>query len=106
AGASAAPLGAAGRPTALMASLAGFVLVVGAAGYLLLGSPRALDPAARAPRSAAADGEITLQQIEAMTEQLAERLKQQPNDALGWAMLGRSYAVLGKHAQALPAFKQ
>ncbi|MBE7418999.1 MAG: c-type cytochrome biogenesis protein CcmI [Ideonella sp.] len=96
----------AARPTALIASLTGFVFLVAAAGYLLLGTPRALDAAARTPRAAAADGEITLQQIEAMTEQLAARLKEQPNDALGWAMLGRSYAVLGKHAQALPAFKQ
>lgn len=47
-----------------------------------------------------------MEQIEGMADKLAARLKEQPDDAQGWAMLGRSYAVLGKHEQALPAFKQ
>jgi cytochrome c-type biogenesis protein CcmH len=49
---------------------------------------------------------ITASQIESMTEKLAARLKEQPDDADGWAMLGRSYAVLGRHDQAAPAFKR
>lgn len=96
------------RPGPLLPALSGFVLLVALAGYAWLGTPRALDPATR---EASADGgqtghPITSEQIEAMVENLAARLKEQPNDAEGWAMLGRSYAVLGRHTEALPAFKQ
>ena len=93
------------RMLPLAGGLSGFVLVLLAAGYLLVGAPLALDPSVR---TAASDpgAEITYEQIEAMTQKLADRLKQQPDDPVGWAMLGRSYAVLGRHADALPAFKQ
>jgi len=49
---------------------------------------------------------VTIEQVEAMAEKLAARLKEQPDDVEGWGMLGRSYSVLGKHAQAMAAFKQ
>jgi cytochrome c-type biogenesis protein CcmH len=89
----------------MLASLSSFVIVLLAGGYLLVGAPLALDPSVR---SAATNpgGEITYEQIEAMTQKLADRLKASPDDPTGWAMLGRSYAVLGRHADALPAFKQ
>ncbi len=92
-------------PLPMMAGLSGFVVVLLAAGYLLVGAPLALDPSVR---SAAANSgaEITYEQIEAMTQKLADRLKQQPDDVQGWTMLGRSYAVLGRHPEAVPAFKQ
>jgi cytochrome c-type biogenesis protein CcmH len=96
------------RPAATLATLCAFVAVVAAAGYLLVGAPLALDPEVRLARGGAdaANREITAEQIEAMVEKLAARLKEKPDDPEGWAMLGRSYAVLGRHAQALPAFKQ
>jgi cytochrome c-type biogenesis protein CcmH len=89
----------------MLAGLSSFVVVLLAAGYLLVGAPLALDPSVRTAASNPG-GEITYEQIEAMTQKLADRLKQQPDDPTGWAMLGRSYAVLGRHADALPAFKQ
>jgi cytochrome c-type biogenesis protein CcmH len=92
-------------PLPMLASLSSFVIVLLAAGYLLVGAPRALDPSVRTAASNTGN-EITFEQIEAMTQKLADRLKQQPDDPTGWAMLGRSYAVLGRHADALPAFKQ
>jgi cytochrome c-type biogenesis protein CcmH len=45
-------------------------------------------------------------QIAAMTERLAVRMKEQPNDAEGWAMLARSYSVLGNHPDALKAYEK
>ena len=44
--------------------------------------------------------------IEAMVLSLAERLERQPNDAAGWAMLGRSYLVMQRHADAAAALKK
>lgn len=64
--------------------------------YWKLGEPRALDPAAMQ--------KISPQQIEAMVERLSVRLQQTPDDAEGWAMLGRSLFVLGRHEPAARAF--
>ena len=100
------------RPAkALLGGLAGFVGVVAIAGYAWIGTPQALDPAAAgaaAAGAAAAGGDptVTVEQIDTMIEALAARLKERPNDADGWMMLGRSYAALGRHEQAVPAFKQ
>ena len=95
---------AVGASRALLPVLSLFVLAVLIGGYAWLGAPQALDPAARVARDDSHG--ITMEQIQAMAEKLAARLKEKPDDAQGWAMLGRSYAVLGRHADALPAFKQ
>lgn len=39
-----------------------------------------------------------------MVARLEKRLEQQPDDATGWARLGRAYAVLGKPEQATAAY--
>jgi len=45
-------------------------------------------------------------QIEAMAEKLASKMKDQPQDSEGWAMLGRTYEVLGHHTLAITAFEK
>ena len=68
--------------------------------YLAVGNPAAL-----APGAAACDGHgIARDQIEGMVERLAARMKEKPEDAEGWAMLGRSYAVLDRYAEAAVAY--
>ena len=47
---------------------------------------------------------IKLAQINKMVNGLAEKLKNNPNDAQGWLMLGRSYDVLEQHSQAIEAY--
>ena len=94
------------RPAGMLSALSLFVLLVAVVGYALLGTPQALDPAVRTARGDGGGHAITMEQIEGMTEKLAERLKQQPDDVQGWVMLGRSYAVLAKYPQAMEAFKQ
>lgn len=95
------------KPSArLWLGLGLFVLLVAGAGYRWTGTPAALSGAAPAQEmssndAAAAPGN---EQIEAMVQALADRLKGQPNDAVGWGMLARSYAALGRHAQSLPAY--
>jgi len=101
--AAAAPL-----PRGMLSALSLFVLLVVVVGYATLGAPQAIDPAVRAARADGGDGghAITNEQIEAMAAKLSERLKEQPGDVDSWAMLGRTYAVLGKHPEAMAAFKQ
>ena len=96
------------RSRGLGIGLAAFVALVAAGGYAVVGTPRALDPAAvMAVNPNAGDGHsVTAEQIDAMLEKLAARMKEKPDDAEGWAMLGRSYAVLGRFEQAMPALKR
>ena len=42
--------------------------------------------------------------IQDMIQRLAERLQQQPDDLDGWAMLGRSYFMLNRYAEAAHAY--
>ncbi|MEP7295987.1 MAG: c-type cytochrome biogenesis protein CcmI [Burkholderiales bacterium] len=106
----------------LMLVLSSFVAATAGMGYYLIGSPASLDlgpgSAAVAPpggSGAPAQGDddpqgtahaLTTEQIGAMVDQLSERLKKQPGDGEGWFMLARSYVAMGRHADALPAFKQ
>jgi cytochrome c-type biogenesis protein CcmH len=103
----------------LGAGLALFVAVVAISGYAWLGAARhvgvAPDPGSETADSAVAQAPVNaasadaLAQAEArisgMVDRLAERLKTRPDDAEGWQMLGRSYATLGKHSQAIGAYE-
>jgi len=60
----------------------------------------AASPAGKAPHNTSAN------EIAAMTERLALKMKDRPEDAEGWAMLARSYAVLGRHGDALAAYQR
>jgi len=44
------------------------------------------------------------EQVAGMVERLAERMRQQPDDPEGWAMLGRSYFVTQRYDQAAKAY--
>jgi cytochrome c-type biogenesis protein CcmH len=72
--------------------------------YLTLGAPLtpAGAPIGAAPSAAVADPAIP-HEVAQMVERLAERLKKEPNDAEGWAMLARSYSMMGRHAEAAEA---
>lgn len=98
----------AARPSRrLLAGIAGFVLVVAAAGYAIYGTPAALT--GKVPQAEAQPGAghgAQMEQIAAMLGKLEERLKTQPDDAEGWSMLGRSYSVLGRYPEAVEAFKR
>ena len=103
----------ASRPSLRMVSLLGAaVLALASAGYLWTGSPGM--PSAGAPGMAAAGGEAgravneadNEAEFSAAVDKLAEQLKKQPDNLEGWIMLARSYARLGRHAEALPAFEK
>jgi len=61
---------------------------------------------ARQIASAPADGNATAgsPDIDAMVSKLKKRLESQPEDAEGWAMLGRSHFVMGKYAESANSY--
>jgi cytochrome c-type biogenesis protein CcmH len=100
----------AARPSTLLAfGLVVFVAGLTAAGYAVIGSPRLVDASiAAAPANDGASAPLARaeQQIGAMVDQLAERLKAHPEDAEGWQMLGRAYSALGKAPDAVAAYRK
>ncbi|MGH8757584.1 MAG: c-type cytochrome biogenesis protein CcmI, partial [Burkholderiales bacterium] len=67
--------------------------------YFIVGNPQALVPA-----NADTSHGLNAQQMQAMVDRLAERLKANPDDGQGWVMLGRSYGVLGRFDDAASAY--
>lgn len=90
----------------LVWGMAAFVVVVAVAGYARYGTPSAV----KGVPVASADGQAAhgnaMGQIEAMVGQLEQRLKDKPDDADGWSMLGRSYSAMGRYAEAVSAFQR
>ena len=83
-----------------------YVLVLGvpllAGGlYLGLGNFQAITHSAE---MAVDPNTLKLAEINKMVNGLAEKMKNNPDDAQGWLMLGRSYKVLEQHAKAVDAF--
>jgi len=71
--------------------------------YLLVGTPAALDPRTLEGRPAQ---QIDEKQIVEMVERLAQKLKENPENGVGWAMLARSYRYFGKHDEAARAYAE
>lgn len=92
------------RPLAWTAAVA--VPVAALIVYLGLGNPTLPDM----PLAARVDmptGQVEDRaDFEDLTQRLAERLEQQPDDPLGWTMLGRSYRLLGRFDDAVAAFER
>ena len=70
--------------------------------YRLVGAPEALDPANVMPPSA----EHNAADMDKAITGLAAKLKQQPDDPQGWALLGRAYQALNRIDESRAAFKQ
>jgi cytochrome c-type biogenesis protein CcmH len=85
------------------------VVAFAAAGYGWWTRTPAAAPLAAAPATPATPASAAAtpgpEDIAAMVERLAARLKQQPDDAAGWAMLGRSYMAMNRPADALAAYQ-
>lgn len=63
--------------------------------YLVTGDPGAMAPARQVPDAA---------QVEAMVARLAAKMREHPEDAEGWKLLGRSYTVMGRYREAVDAY--
>ncbi|PVY79347.1 cytochrome c-type biogenesis protein CcmH [Cupriavidus alkaliphilus] len=103
AGTSAGPAGAGPAPllaALLLAALPSAAILL----YLHLGNPVALWRADDLPAAGGSEHQLSGAQVEGMVNQLAQRLREAPGDAQGWAMLARSYSVLERHADAAAAY--
>lgn len=74
--------------------------------YLQVGRPDALSmpPEMLAAAATPSDHGPSEEDIPAMIERLAERLRTQPGDVDGWHMLARSYSAMNRHADAAKAY--
>ena len=73
--------------------------LVAVLGYIQFGDMSALNPVVQQEGHPITPAEMTK-----LVDKLAERLKKNPEDATGWTMLGRSYAVLGRFQDAADAY--
>ena len=74
--------------------------------YFAIGSPQLINGATAQQQAASGHGEGTEQQsVEQMVQSLAERLKQEPENAEGWFLLGRSLMSMAKYSDAVKAFE-
>lgn len=80
--------------------------------YFQLGSPdiaqQVLDGKGRAGTSAANphSGGSEVPSVEEMVTKLEQRLQQNPGDAEGWFMLGRTYMAMGNYEKAIPVLEK
>jgi cytochrome c-type biogenesis protein CcmH len=91
------------RPWAWVAGLAVLVPLFTFGLYSTLGS---LDAAKLAEAGTPEAPAFSDKQIIAMVDTLAEKMKNNPGDAQGWALLGRSQRVLQRWPQAVEAFER
>jgi cytochrome c-type biogenesis protein CcmH len=97
-----APAGWHGRVTA--AAIAVAVPIAAALMYARLGDPTAFDPLAQ--KSADAAHQLSPVEVEQMVTKLAERLRNEPDNAGGWSTLARTYYFQRKFPEAAQAFKR
>ena len=86
-------------PRKTMIGIALAVPLVAGAFYLMIGNPGSLTGTAGHQMADA-------QELERMVTVLAQKLEKEPNNPQGWAMLARSYKVMGRTAEAEKAFER
>jgi len=73
--------------------------------YRFVGTPQAVDAPIAAPAAEDAAAHASAADMQQAIAALAERLKQQPGDAQGWALLGRAYGATGQNKEAVDALR-
>ncbi len=94
------------RPLAWAAAVAVLVPLLSVGIYARLGSPALPDQPYAARAAVIEQDKAQADQFQRMVDTLAARLRQQPNDGAGWAMLGRSLGVLGQTDKAQDAYEK
>jgi cytochrome c-type biogenesis protein CcmH len=89
-----------GRMAAILVGIAIPVLAVVL--YFVRPAPPPTPPA----QASIAKGEKMPPEHAQVVEDMAARLEQNPNDGNGWSMLGQSYAMMGRYADAAKAYEK
>ncbi len=95
------------RPQTRLALALSLLLPAAAAGiYLQVGRPEALamQPELLAAAATPIDHGRSEEDMPAMVERLAERLRSRPDDIEGWHMLARSYGAMNRYGDAAKAY--
>jgi cytochrome c-type biogenesis protein CcmH len=95
------------RPVAF--ALAIIVPTVSGLLYWELGNPLAMTQPTAAELSAQGSSEgahPSADSLEALIEQLKQKMEQNPNDGMGWVLLARSYVGMGRNAEAVQIFEK
>ncbi|MGQ0667993.1 MAG: c-type cytochrome biogenesis protein CcmI, partial [Nitrospiraceae bacterium] len=104
------PPTAGGRRVNMKAVALVLVLVIPAASvtlYWTLGNPAAMTHPAVSAMSSQEGSDEARQMAEGLNtlvERLKKKLEQNPNDAVGWTLLARSYMAMERYAEAVPIF--
>ena len=86
-------------PKRTLAAIALLLPLAAIALYFTIGNPAGMS----APQVAQS---VTQQDVERMVKELADRLAKEPGNLKGWAMLARSYKVMGRSLEAQQAFER
>lgn len=100
-----APVGTPTSSTWTAVVIAAGVPIVAVSLYLALGSRDAFSPPVAVAPAKGGEHPVTPAEIEAMAAQLTTKLQQDPNNAEGWVMLGRTYYALKRFPDAAGAFE-
>ncbi|MEK7236997.1 MAG: c-type cytochrome biogenesis protein CcmI [Nitrospirota bacterium] len=94
---------------AIVVALAIIIPMISGLLYWKLGNPLAIThPSASSPTAQGGSDydHQTSEGLDALSERLKKKLEQNPNDGAGWALLARSYAEIGRHADAVPFYEK
>ncbi|HVO90192.1 MAG TPA: c-type cytochrome biogenesis protein CcmI [Casimicrobiaceae bacterium] len=98
---------AASRAGARIALIVAAILPLLAVGlYAVLGTPGALDFTRADVAQRTGQHDFSPQQIGEMADKLRAKLEKEPENAEGWAMLGRTYYALSRYLEAATAYEQ
>jgi cytochrome c-type biogenesis protein CcmH len=91
------------RPWKTMAVMALGVPLLAGAIYAHVGQPKAVLASASRGLQADTDG-VTVEQVQTLVKQLAERMQSRPDDVQGWTLLARTYAAMQRFPEASSAY--
>lgn len=86
--------------------IAGLIPAAALAIYFTVGAPAAIDPAGTISAAKGGAGPHDTTALAAAADQLKARLQREPEHVEGWTLLGRTFASLGRFAEARDAYRR